>query len=182
MEIGTYIKEARLKKGLTQEELAFQTDISVRTIQRIESGEVDPRSYTLQSIAKVLEIDFEHLFNFDKELATQKNDPREKIWIFLLHLSGIFVFIIPPLIIWLWKGAKNPEIKKQGVDVMNFQLSMFIYLICAGLLSLIIIGIPVAIFLGFFSTIMIIINSIKAINRQSYHYPWSIKILKNEAA
>jgi transcriptional regulator with XRE-family HTH domain len=78
MEIGTYIKEARLKKGLTQEELAFQTDISVRTIQRIESGEVDPRSYTLQSIAKVLEIDFEHLFNFDKELATQKNDPREK--------------------------------------------------------------------------------------------------------
>ena len=39
MRTGQLIRELRLKKGITQEELAAKTDISVRTIQRIESGE-----------------------------------------------------------------------------------------------------------------------------------------------
>lgn len=42
MKIGSVIKEKRLQKGTTQEQLAFKCDITVRTIQRIESGEVDP--------------------------------------------------------------------------------------------------------------------------------------------
>jgi len=33
MTIGHFIKEERLRKGMTQEELALRTDISVRTIQ-----------------------------------------------------------------------------------------------------------------------------------------------------
>ncbi len=50
-------KELRIKKGLTKEELAEMTELTARTIQRIEKGEVDPRSYTLQMIAKALEVD-----------------------------------------------------------------------------------------------------------------------------
>lgn len=47
MDTGKLIKELRLKKGMTQEELAAKTEVSSRTIQRIENGEVDPRAYTL---------------------------------------------------------------------------------------------------------------------------------------
>ncbi len=54
MKTGKIIKELRIKKGMTQEELAEMTELSARTIQRIENGEVDPRSYTLQMIAKAL--------------------------------------------------------------------------------------------------------------------------------
>ena len=61
MKTGQLIRELRLKKGITQEELAAKTDISVRTIQRIESGDVDPRAFTLQSIAAALEVDYEVL-------------------------------------------------------------------------------------------------------------------------
>jgi len=43
---------------MTQEELADKTEVSARTIQRIENGEVDPRAYTLQMIAKALEVDY----------------------------------------------------------------------------------------------------------------------------
>ncbi|WP_083464754.1 helix-turn-helix transcriptional regulator [Marinifilum fragile] len=43
METGKLIKELRVKKGLTQEDLAERTELSARTIQRIENGEVDPR-------------------------------------------------------------------------------------------------------------------------------------------
>ena len=52
MKTGLVIKELRIKKGLTQEELADKTELSARTIQRIENGEVDPRAYSLQMIAK----------------------------------------------------------------------------------------------------------------------------------
>ena len=45
MSIGQKIKDARIKKGLTQEDLAAKTDISVRTIQRIENEEVAPRTF-----------------------------------------------------------------------------------------------------------------------------------------
>lgn len=46
METGKIIKDLRIKKGITQEELAGLTELSARTIQRIENGDVDPRAYT----------------------------------------------------------------------------------------------------------------------------------------
>ncbi len=46
----------RKLKGITQEELADRTGLSVRTIQRIESAEVDARLYTLKSICDALDI------------------------------------------------------------------------------------------------------------------------------
>lgn len=49
-ELGKKINELRKAKGLTQEELVEKCNISVRTIQRIESGEVTPRSYTVKTI------------------------------------------------------------------------------------------------------------------------------------
>ncbi len=53
------VTAARKKKGLTQEELASLTNLTVRTIQRIESGATQPRSFTLKAIAGVLEIPFD---------------------------------------------------------------------------------------------------------------------------
>ncbi len=42
MSLGLKIKDVRLKKGLTQSELADETSITLRTIQRIENNEVKP--------------------------------------------------------------------------------------------------------------------------------------------
>tara|TARA_R110002049_G_C9063249_1_gene554354 strand:- start:740 stop:883 length:144 start_codon:yes stop_codon:yes gene_type:complete len=44
--IGRTICEARKSKGLTQEELAESTKINLRTIQRIENNENEPRGKT----------------------------------------------------------------------------------------------------------------------------------------
>ena len=49
------LKNIREKKNLTQEELAEKSGVSVRTIQRIESG-IEPKGYTLKTLAKSLEI------------------------------------------------------------------------------------------------------------------------------
>lgn len=61
-ELGKKIAALRNEKGLTQEDLVAKCNISVRTIQRIESGEVIPRSFTLKSIFKALEFNYETIF------------------------------------------------------------------------------------------------------------------------
>lgn len=64
-ELGRKISELRTAKGLTQEELVEKCNISVRTIQRIETGEVTPRSYTIKTILAALDYDFSKIS--DKE-------------------------------------------------------------------------------------------------------------------
>jgi transcriptional regulator with XRE-family HTH domain len=56
-ELGKKISELRKDKGLTQEELVEKCNINVRTLQRIEAGEVTPRSYTVKTILAALEYD-----------------------------------------------------------------------------------------------------------------------------
>ncbi len=71
-ELGKKILELRKLKGLTQEELVEQCNINVRTIQRIEAGDVSPRSYTIKAILEVLGVDFEEVF--DKKYEPSKFD------------------------------------------------------------------------------------------------------------
>jgi len=56
-ELGKKISELRRAKGLTQEELVEKCNINVRTIQRIEAGEVVPRMYTVKTIFAALDLD-----------------------------------------------------------------------------------------------------------------------------
>lgn len=58
MDLGDKIKQARSAKGLTQKELAIQTGLTERTIQRIENHEVEPSVYSLAKISERLEADF----------------------------------------------------------------------------------------------------------------------------
>ena len=60
-ELGHKIQNWRKAKGLTQEELVEKCNLNVRTLQRIEAGEVLPRSYTIKSILEVLNVDFSEL-------------------------------------------------------------------------------------------------------------------------
>lgn len=179
MTIGQTIREARLKKGMTQEELAEKTDINTRTIQRIENSEVDPRSYTLLSIAKVLEIEYKALINHKLERSENEETIREDhVLLSMLHLSGLFLLLFPPILIWIWNKDKIRNIRQHAIDVINFQLSMLIFLIPGGILAIILIGIPIVIFFGIYSTIVIIINTIRVLNDQPYKYPLSFHILK----
>jgi transcriptional regulator with XRE-family HTH domain len=70
-ELGKKISELRKVKGLTQEELVDKCNISVRTLQRIESGEVTPRSYTVKTILAALEYDLNKIS--DLEDKTPRN-------------------------------------------------------------------------------------------------------------
>lgn len=59
--IGTIFKEARLKKGLTQVEVAQKANIHWNTVAKIEREEQKPEFVTIKKIARVLQIDISSL-------------------------------------------------------------------------------------------------------------------------
>ena len=62
----TMFKEYRIKRKLTQKQLASLTDLDTRTIQRIENRERIPSIESLSKIVKVLEISDEDIINYIK--------------------------------------------------------------------------------------------------------------------
>ncbi len=181
--IGQKIKELRLLKGLTQEDLAERTHLSVRTIQRIESGDVDPRTYTLSLLAEALEVELE-TFTTEKAHSahiTQSapiSDAEKTKWLALLHISGLLSLLLPPLIIYIWKKEEVHEMETHFADVMNFQISIIIYILLSVLAVLLVVGVVLLPLIGILSTFFIILNSIKVLNGKAYHYPLSIKFIK----
>lgn len=58
------IKELRQKKGLTQEELAFESGVNRTTIVQLENGEeVNVTARTLKKLANCLEVDIKEIFD-----------------------------------------------------------------------------------------------------------------------
>jgi len=55
--VSALVRQARARKGITQQELSDLTGISLRSVQRIENGEVEPRAYTIRLLAEKLGID-----------------------------------------------------------------------------------------------------------------------------
>ncbi len=110
-DLGITIAELRLQKGLTQEKLAEYCEVSKRTIQRIESGEVKPRAFTLNNLSNILEFDF-----------GEENTHNESIWLTAMHLSCCFILclVIIPLLIWSGKKKQSCKIDKQGRAILNF--------------------------------------------------------------
>lgn len=50
------VKDARVKKPLTQKELAEKAGISLRSLQRIENADVLPRNYTWHQLAAHIDL------------------------------------------------------------------------------------------------------------------------------
>lgn len=179
METGKLIKELRIKKGMTQEELAYLTELSARTIQRIENGEVDPRSYTLQMIAKALEVDFsiftENESDEDKDLEIEN----KRHWLAILHLSGILPLFFPSIIIWNRKKAEIKEISEHYRAVLAFQSTVFMLCIL-GLWILYAAKNPrVIIIVLIVGVVVSISNSQKVLNGKPYRY-FNIFKVKNK--
>jgi transcriptional regulator with XRE-family HTH domain len=64
-QFGHRLKAIRVKKGLSQETLAFEADIPISQIGRIERGEVNTTLSTLNLLAKALKVPMKELVDLD---------------------------------------------------------------------------------------------------------------------
>jgi len=92
--IAKKISEARKIKGLTQEELAEQAKINLRTIQRIENSESEPRGKTLNLICEVLEIDSKELILTESSIREKNIGTKIINGLFLIALNMVLMGII----------------------------------------------------------------------------------------
>jgi transcriptional regulator with XRE-family HTH domain len=63
VELGKNIAQIRKEKGFTQESLAYDSDISLSQIARIETGAINPTICTLLYISKRLEVPLKDFFS-----------------------------------------------------------------------------------------------------------------------
>ena len=63
-QFGARLKLLRAQKGITQESLAAQTDLTIESISNIERGIFGPRFGNLEKIAAALDVEVKRLFDF----------------------------------------------------------------------------------------------------------------------
>jgi len=118
------IKTLRQRHGLSQEELAERSGLSLRTIQRIENGETEPRGDSLKRVSAALDVTPNDIM----EWAMQNND-RLLSNLNLSALAGLIfplLGIVVPYILWndikdTVKGARHT-----GKEIINFQITWII--------------------------------------------------------
>ena len=62
--LAAKLKEIRAQKGFTQEELAYQSGLTLSQIARIETMKINPTVSTMFRIARTLKINVGDLFDF----------------------------------------------------------------------------------------------------------------------
>ncbi|MGD2279021.1 MAG: DUF4870 domain-containing protein [Candidatus Omnitrophota bacterium] len=113
-----------------------------------------------------------------------KQGDNEKLLAMFCHLGVFCGFIIPlgnflaPLVIWLIKKDEFPLVDDQGKESLNFQISIFLYSVVAGLLVFFFIGIPLLVVIALFSIIQVIKASISANKGEKYRYPLCIRLIQ----
>jgi len=108
-----------------------------------------------------------------------------RIWNVLCHATALAGFFVPwaghilgPLIIWLAKRGDSPEIDSHGKESLNFQISMLIYNVIAGILCLVLIGFVILGILHILNLVLVIVASIQASDGKFYRYPLTIRLIK----
>ncbi len=106
----------------------------------------------------------------------------------LAHLSALAGFLIPlgnvlgPLIVWLTQKEKSAFVADQGVEALNFQITMSIIGIVLVALAITIIGLIVAIpgglIVGVAWLVLTIVGGIKASSGERYRYPFNWRLVQ----
>ena len=186
------VKELRTKKGISQELLAEETGLSLRTIQRIENDETVPRGDSLKRLAQALNTSPDEII--DWKIQEDSN------YLTIMNLAALtFLFfpllgILIPLILWISKRDKIQSVNELGKSILNFQISwtlaIFFYSIflVIGIFSGFLLSedpnkspLPVLlpiIALYLYNIFMIILNTVRVYNKKTFHYKPALQILK----
>lgn len=178
--LGSRIKELRKQKGMSQEFLAEESGLSLRTIQRVENGETQPTGDSIKRLSNALNATPNELMDWQ---ITE--DSKALLRLNLSQLSFIifpFLGILIPLIIWISKKDKIKDMDRVGKSILNFQLSwtLLLFVMIIGLFIFSKLELSIGSFAGliitisamyFLNFIIVISNSFRYHNGKSIKYP-----------
>ncbi|MDX1706627.1 serine hydrolase [Pseudidiomarina sp.] len=172
----------RKLKGLSQEQLAEKTQVTVRTIQRLEKGEVTPHLRTVKMLAAALDVEVDDLLQLDDP----RNESIQKKWLLLLHSAPFVGFVIPlmnillPLFIWIHKREDNPLYDRHGRAVINFQITMALVYLFTLIALVTIQGYGFFFFIAVipYAVLVMLANVVAVLKSNTCYYPLAIPFLK----
>lgn len=186
--LGLRIKELRKQKGMSQEFLADESGLSLRTIQRIENGDTNPTGESLKRLSNALNVNPDELIDWSVK--------EDKIYLTFLNLSALtFLFfpllgILVPFILWTSRKGKIKNINKLGKDLINFEITWTLLLFFIPLLWFLMAKIGliddldlriIFIVIGlmyFINLIFILLNTLRISNENDINYNPKIKFLR----
>ncbi len=126
--------------------------------------------------------DINHTISAESTADVMNKDANK--WAMFCHLGGLIGLLIPPLnyilplIVWIKYRDEFPFVNEQGMEAINFQISITIYSIIFTILIFAVVGIFLLIALCFFTLILGIVASIQANRGVNYRYPLIIRLIK----
>ncbi len=79
MIIGTYLKELRKEKNLTQEQIAERFGVSQRSVSRWENGNTMPDISVLIELADYYSVDLREILNGERKANNMETDLKETL-------------------------------------------------------------------------------------------------------
>ena len=186
--LSARVKELRNKKGMSQEVLAEESGLSLRTIQRIENGDSNPTGDSLKRLSNALDVNPDELIDW-----TIKEDQRYLTFMNLSALTFIFfplLGIIVPFMLWTSRKDKLKNINKIARDLINFEITWTIALFFVPIILFLFtkigvlenlsfnIIITIGALMYFLNIMFIIFNTIRITNKKDVVYYSIIKFLR----
>lgn len=132
-DLAKRVKELRKRNGITQELLAENSGLSLRTVQRIENGKTQPTGDSIKRLSSALNVTPNELIDW------QIIEDSKALLLLNLSQLGFIAFpllgILIPLIIWTSKKDKIKDVDYVGKSILNFQISwtLLLFLLVIGL-------------------------------------------------
>ena len=125
----------------------------------------------------------EGFFEAQAGLESYATDQEERNWAVVAQLSAFVGYLVPfgnigaPLIVWLIKRDESEFIESHSRESLNFQISMTLYLVIAGILVWLLVGFILLPLLVLLNVIVVVLAALKASRGEFYRYPFCIRLV-----
>jgi hypothetical protein len=106
----------------------------------------------------------------------------ERNWAVGAHLSGfaaayVALGFLGPLTVLLTVGTSSPMVRRHAVEALNFNLTWLLYIAVAGILSIVLIGLPILVALAVAYVVLVILAAVAASRGEDYRYPLTLRLV-----
>jgi uncharacterized protein len=106
----------------------------------------------------------------------------ERLWATLAHLSAYLGFVgipvIGPLVVFLVFGNRSRYVRHHSTEALNFNITMFLALLVAGLLVFIVVGFALLPVIGVAWFVLTIVAAVAANRGDWYRYPLTLRLVR----
>ena len=119
----------------------------------------------------------EGLFEGESETPSAPPTQDEKILALLAHVGGAFGFLVP-LVLYLVKRGQSRFVEDQAKEALNFQITMTLAAIAAGLAIFIIVGIALVPLVFLYNLVGCTLGAIAVNKGKMFRYRFCLRLIK----